>query len=117
MMDIRSYYELNRLTSRPTRINDAAVNPASIPCQITKSRRAYKGYKRAKEKAERLGIIIVHFGSIAHTARCLNSFVSASIWLKERILAIEISILIVDNSGNLNLDGCRPHYGVEVRYF
>ncbi len=69
------------------------------------------------EKAERLGIIIVHFGEKSRTVRCLNSFVRAALWLKERAPAVKTSILIVDNSQNLDPRVCRAVRDVEVTYF
>lgn len=65
-----------------------------------------------------LGISIVHFGDKSRTVRCLNSFIRATLWLKRRMPTVKTSILIVDNSGNLNLQRDRscPH-GIEIRYF
>jgi len=71
----------------------------------------------SEKKTERLGIVIVHFGYQSRTVRCLDSFVSAISWLKEYIPTVKTSILIVDNSGNLNLANCRHYHDAKVRYF
>lgn len=59
----------------------------------------------SEAKAERLGIVIVHFGdNKLRTVKCLDSFIRAASWLKKNKPFIETSIIVADNSGNLNLE-------------
>jgi len=71
----------------------------------------------SETKAERLGIVIVHFGDDKlRTVKCLDSFIRAASWLKEKKPLIETSIIVADNSGNLNLDKYRS-LCCDVRHF
>lgn len=59
----------------------------------------------SEEKVERLGIVIVHFGdNKLRTTKCLDSFIRAASWLKKNKPLIETSIIVADNTGNLNLE-------------
>ena len=68
-------------------------------------------------KAERLGIVLVHFGdNKVRTTKCLDSFIRAASLLKENKPFIETSIIVADNSGNLNLENYKP-VCCDVRHF
>jgi N-acetylglucosaminyl-diphospho-decaprenol L-rhamnosyltransferase len=68
-------------------------------------------------KAEWLGIVIVHFGdNKLRTAKCLDSFIKASSWLKENKPFIKISIIVADNSGNLDQENFKSSC-CEIRHF
>ena len=71
----------------------------------------------SEKKAERLGIVIVHFGdNKIRTTKCLDSFIKAALRLKENKPFIDTSIVVADNSGNLNLENYGSR-GCEVRHF
>ena len=64
---------------------------------------------------ERLGIVIVHFGDDTfRTNKCLDSYINAISKLKKN-KPIEVSIVIADNSGNIQLQNSYPSC-CEVRY-
>jgi len=63
-----------------------------------------------------LGIIIVHFGEVPRTMNCLCSLAKAIEKLKSSY-PVRVSVLIVDNSGNLSLENNRSLGDFEVRCF
>jgi GT2 family glycosyltransferase len=69
------------------------------------------------ENVERLGIVIVHFGDDKlRTLVCLDSFITAASRLKDDKSFIETSIVVADNSGNLNLENYKSSC-CDVRHF
>jgi GT2 family glycosyltransferase len=64
-------------------------------------------------KLKRLGIIMVHFGEVTRTVNCIYSLAKAIQKLKSSY-PVRVSVLIVDNAGNLSL-GDRSLGDFEVR--
>lgn len=61
-----------------------------------------------------LGIIVVHFGEVSRTINCIYSLAKAIQMLKSSY-PMRVSVLIVDNSGNLSLEDNRSLEDFEIR--
>lgn len=72
---------------------------------------------RSALRPEHLGIVIVHFGEKFRTYECLDSFIRSIMWLKKYKPDIMITILVIDNSGNLDLRTYNIGNDIEIRIF